>query len=755
VVSSGQNRALAPDQSPQARHPVTYRTVAGVFFVLVVLSFAAPLVPEQLLRYGGSDTDKAFYFRSVIELALPLYLYLVVSIPPLRPHLKQPLTLALGGFLLINVVATLTGVNPGLSFWGNLEHMGGVYQLVHLILLYLYILLLLQLGGKWRERLLQLSLLVPSLVAINGIFGKLGWPTLVHDPSLPGRIASTLYNPDYLGSYLVVPLFVAVLLGIRARDRTRKTGYGAVAVLLAAALYLSGTRGAMLGALAGAAVGLVVYLALTKNHTVRKVGFTLIGVGVLGTAALFAAGSHLPADSFLHHLVVWNDADAKSRLLNWGIALSGYPAHPVFGVGPENYYYISNQFYNPAIHAYDSTYLARPHNYLIELLVTTGPLGVLAFLSVLGCAVWSAGRAFATNRLGIAGLAVLAGGFAAYLIQSLTLFDTVSGAITFFTLLGVAGQMWQPEERATSRASFSSPQLSWLVSVAAAAGAILTICVTNILPFAATVATAKAEAAAPVDPWQAADYYQQAVTTPANFDQSDLALSLSDFASGLAESATTDSQRQLAQQELNRSITLSNQITAQDPTNARNWLDLANDYIAQFLAFGGSLDSAQAALNRASALEPQRPDAQLLQADVYIIENRLPDAEKLLEHIAATFPNIERAPQRLAAVLQHQGQIAAAVQWFEQAVRLGYAPPTFASVSWVGEYYAGLGEYSKEVALYEKTLATTDPNDLDLAVALVNAYMKDGRRDAALALYRKVVALDPARAQEMPGVTGN
>jgi tetratricopeptide (TPR) repeat protein len=527
---------------------------------------------------------------------------------------------------------------------------------------------------------------------------------------------------------------------------------------MAVALYLSGTRGSVAGLFAGALGAAVIYVILTKHRRIRRAGIAVIGAGLVAVGIMFAISSHLPADSLIHRLFIWDDADAKSRILNWGIAVKGYPHNPIFGVGPENYYFISNKYYNPAIYAYDPSYLARPHNYFLELLVTTGPLGLLAYLTVACLAIWALCRAYRSGRLNLIGMAVLAGALVAYQTQNLTLFDTVSGGIVFFTLLGIAGHIRtapsndvQRDHKALSVTRPALGKLRWVVAVGAAtaAGAIY---FTNVLPLRAAVDTAKAEAVASTDPFQAADNYDQAVNTPFNFDQTDLALSLADFAGGLAENATDVTQKQLAQQELDRSINLSAQVADHNPTSARNWIDLANDYVAQFIGFGGTLNGAQPALDHAIDLEPERPEPGLLQADVFALKNRLPEAESVLQNLAANFPTIERVNQRLAYVLQGEGKTADGVSWFEKAVRLGYVPPNYASIKWVGDYYAGQGQYSKEVALYGKTLTTTDPNDIDLAVALVNAYQKNGQRDAAFALYQKIIAIDPNRAKDMPHV---
>jgi len=750
-----------------------HKILIWTFLILVALSVIVPLLPEQALHYGGSDTAKTFFFRIVIELALPFYLALLVVTPEMRPHLKSPVTMSLLGFWLINFVCTFTGVNPALSFWGNLEHMGGVFQLTHLLLLYFYVLLICRLGNRWRDLLLTLALVAAVLVAANGILGGLGVPTPTHELSSP-RIGSTLYNPDYLGAYLVVPLFIAAFLALTSNRQMARVLYASADIVVAVALYMSGTRGALVGLVIGALVAALIFLRLTSRTTLKRVGFGVILAGLATVVALFALSSHLPSGSVLHRVFTLGDDDTRSRLLNWGIALKGYPAHPIFGVGPENYYYVSNLYYNPSIYPYDPSYLARPHNYFLELLDTAGPLSVVLYLAVVAFAARAVARAYRASRVGLAGFTVLIGALVAYPVQMATLFTTVSGDLMFFALLGIACHLGEAtvatasaadtapvpstDAAETARRSRGSPPVAqrwaWFTAILAGAAAVSAVYFANISPWQAATSTAHAEAISSSDPVQAAADYDQAMAVATNFDRSDLALSFADFASNLAESAGTGDLQQLAQQELNISISLSTEITTQDPTNARNWIDLANDFVAQAIAsnVGGSLGAAQSALAQATQLEPSRPEPQLLQSDILIFENQLPAAETQLRQLTATFPTIERAAQRLSGVLQLEGHTADAVFWLERAEKLGYVPPNLASAQWAGDYYAQAGQYAKEVALYQAMLHA-HPNDLDTAVVLVNAYSKDGMRDAALNLYQRIVAVDPSRAQEMPGVS--
>src|ERR1700690_2226414 len=105
------------------------KNIGRVFFVLTAASLFSALLYCFGLLYPFLAI-KALAFRRLVVLALPFYIYLVISAKHLRPLLKNPVSFLLLLFLVANIVTIFTGVNWPRSFWGNDERMGGVYQLM-------------------------------------------------------------------------------------------------------------------------------------------------------------------------------------------------------------------------------------------------------------------------------------------------------------------------------------------------------------------------------------------------------------------------------------------------------------------------------------------------------------------------------------------------------------------------------------------------------------------------------------------------
>src|SRR3989344_6120502 len=343
----------------------------ALWFLTSLSLLATALVSKDLLF--PFITTKAFFFRVVLEMGLPFYVYLLLSSRDLRPNLKNPLNLFVLVFLLVNFISALVGVNLFRSMWGNFERMGGAYYLAHLCLLYFYVQVLGQAGGGYIKNFLKALLAVSALITLSGISGALGGPTLTLDPSLPARASATLGNPIFFASFLIFPFFLAFLQLI--------------------GIFQSGSRGAVVGLAIGVFLAAIVFIVLSKGK-IRRYG----GAGILAFAVvvvmLFTFHDKLPQGTTIRRVFNLRDSNTNSRFIQWQIALQGVKDFPVLGTGPENYYIVGNKYYDNELYKFDRSWFDKPHNYILEILTTTGVLGFAAYIGMLVAALWILWRAF-------------------------------------------------------------------------------------------------------------------------------------------------------------------------------------------------------------------------------------------------------------------------------------------------------------------------------------------------------------------------
>lgn len=787
--------------------------VKNIFFWLVILSLLAPLWVFRDLLFPYV-TSKAFYFRILIETAFPFYLYLIISRADLRPKLKNnPLNILMLTFLLANFVSAFTGVGMVRSLWGNFERMGGAYYLSHLTALYFYILCFGQmnekdmkqmfslrwnffaggvcgfifaliigfrlnnwleisnvlklivgfsiyigwvrfLAGSFLEKFLKAFLIGALVVTVNGIFGKMGLPTLIMDPSLPTRVSSTLGNPIYVGSFLVIPFFLALFLGRQASDYVKAAFYYFTAFLFFVGIILSGTRGSFVGIFAGMFLGATVYLILNPSKKIRIYG----GIASLLVSLVFILlvifHQKLPQGSF-QRLFNLGGSNTEARLIQWKIALKGYKDFPVFGVGPENYYYISNKYYDPEIFQYDRSWFDKPHNYLLEILVTTGIVGFSMYLGILGLLGWGLFKGYRNGLLSLSEFCILLSALLVYQIQNLSVFDTVPASLSFYSFMGLAGYIYfiskNSQVKINQSQTFIFPQsLPAAASVLSMAVVAYLVYATNIIPMKISSLVNHAFANAGLYPEKANEMFKQAVSLPFNFDKTQTAQKYSEFSGGFARRAATD-QLELKNEIIEGNIKALQNALVEEPKYPILWNYLAEAYLFRNFNNGQltKLDpNVILSINEAISLAPDRGEAYLSLAQYKAADGDIAGAEKILISLSQKFPKDQNSRIQLATLNRIKQNYDEAVKFTLEAQELGYVFPDYASMKWMVMYYVEKGDLQKAFSLQEQA-QKIEPNNIMVYEDLAKLYATAGRLDLAKNLATNIIANFPESKPRM------
>ena len=187
---------------------------------------------------------------------------------------------------------------------------------------------------------------------------------------------------------------MAAFLGVAlAQDESHRVwrclAWGSTAIC-AFAMLLTGTRAAMLGLAAGAAVWLFIRGAGLIARMARRVATAAAVIALAGAAFYFS-----PAGWNLRSRARWfaEDPSGGGRLLLWRDTLRMPAARPLAGFGPETF---TAQFAH-----FESAELARqrpdfewesPHNMFLDALAAQGVPGLIALAALCGAALWAGFR---------------------------------------------------------------------------------------------------------------------------------------------------------------------------------------------------------------------------------------------------------------------------------------------------------------------------------------------------------------------------
>jgi O-antigen/teichoic acid export membrane protein/O-antigen ligase len=225
-----------------------------------------------------------------------------------------------------------------------------------------------------------------TLLAIYGLV-LFRWGVDIANGSVAGRLGAetsplTSYHPNNLGLYFVFALCFIPVIVIEALKARRYGMVGAAsgaAIILLVALWLTYSRGALLSLI----IAFLVIAAIVVLFGSRRSRLLIIGsaclVGAVSTLILLFKGTSILgryADLLLGTNAVASDPNVQFRVQLTSRAVSEIEQHPFTGLG-------FNSFTQGAAVPFS------PHNTYVDLWLSLGFFGVLAFVVLLGSAMWS------------------------------------------------------------------------------------------------------------------------------------------------------------------------------------------------------------------------------------------------------------------------------------------------------------------------------------------------------------------------------
>lgn len=408
---------------------------------LIYCSFVVPLVVMPASFIFPFIVPKILLFRSLTVLMLASYgLLLKLDWQKYRPRLS-PLSIAVLLFFLSFAISTFVGVDAYHSFWDNHERMLGLFTIFHFIGFYFVCTAIFKDWKDWRIALMLF--LVAGFVVMFIAFLQTQNPSLLlNQGSL--RTSSTLGNPIYVGGYSLFLTFVAFLLFIKEKNNWLKSGIAILGFLSFLGMFWSGTRGSMLGFVAGSAVALIGYAIVLKQYPKVRLGilglmiFGVLAIGLLYYFRTTDFVSNIPAVGRTLNTSL-TDVKNSARWIAWTIAVESWKEKPVFGWGPNNYFYAFNAHYNPRSldFGYGETWFDNAHNIILNTLAVQGIFGLISYLSVFAIAIL--GLVIARRKEGLNyHLAIIGSAFlVAHLVGNITVFENPTSYLYFMFWLAM------------------------------------------------------------------------------------------------------------------------------------------------------------------------------------------------------------------------------------------------------------------------------------------------------------------------------
>lgn len=362
--------------------------------------------------------------------------------------------LPLWALLLAVLLSSVTSVNGRLSFFGGPSRYEGLFAYCGYIALFLIGVHFYgsQAGVRAITRTAGIAAAVTAVYGVLQVFIPPLFPgeAFIREwYSGPGitRIPSTLSSPVVFGGYLafIIPQLLARSMG---RPGTARHLWLAAACLALIALALTMTRAAWAAAL----VGLLVFgVAAGRPAWRQRTAVAAAAVVVAASVGILISGVGRPA-AIWSHLIASVDIGSGSlaqRVYIWGQTLQLIRLRPWLGWGLETLGIVFPYDRAAMVRVFGPrpTIVDKAHNDLLQIAVSIGIPGALAYAAVWGMVVWSAVRMW---RRAEGEPRVLAAGWLAaiiaYLVQVQFSFSVVALAPVVWLLAGAAAG-WEAESR--------------------------------------------------------------------------------------------------------------------------------------------------------------------------------------------------------------------------------------------------------------------------------------------------------------------
>lgn len=319
-------------------------------------------------------------------------------------------TVSFAIFLLIQVASTVTSIDKFTSIFGYPSRLNGglLSQFAYFII---FVAALINLNRQNVKILTWSLVLSASVVALWGIPAHFGvdpncfilsgnlnstcWQT-EFDPTK--RIFSTLGQPNWLASYLVLILPLAVSQIATTKVKQLEVLFAAATLSIFIAFIFTNSRAGIVG-LAISATTFAILIGTKIIQKNLKIFLALAAVAVVSVAifggTLFARINEIvsPHDSP-------GTESSKIRLIVWQGALEIVKKNPLLGTGPETFAY---SYYKVRPLAHNETtewnfFYNKAHNEFLNLAANIGFFGLSSYFVFLSAALYSIWKITRNNK---------------------------------------------------------------------------------------------------------------------------------------------------------------------------------------------------------------------------------------------------------------------------------------------------------------------------------------------------------------------
>jgi O-antigen ligase len=423
-----------------------------VKYLIFALSFT-PLIVDNSI-YKGSISGKTFYIYLIIFLINIFFLinlflnkeFLLNIVHKIKRFYKNPIIISVVAFLFMILLSSIFAIDKYHAFFGDIERSEGFMGIITISLIFFYSIILLA-KNDWLC-FFKLSQMVSIVLVVKSLIDFFAGVS---------RSGSFVGNPAFLSGYLIFPIFCSVYVFCASKDKFWKY-FSVISLFLSiTGIFLSQTRGTILGLFVATVVVLVFIIFKGKNVLWKRINLQKLSIAILVALFMFSVVFLATKKSnFWHNIpgisrvaeIGQSDSTTNTRLINIKSSLKSINPMEnglkkfVIGWGQDNFIIAYFKNFDLKQLNYEDAYYDRSHNKFLDVFVMNGILGLVSYLAIFFFLLLYifTGEKFSYIKVALLFFTV------AYAVHLFFLFDQVTTYIPFFIVLGFSVYLYGENE---------------------------------------------------------------------------------------------------------------------------------------------------------------------------------------------------------------------------------------------------------------------------------------------------------------------
>ncbi|MEI7620422.1 MAG: O-antigen ligase family protein [Candidatus Falkowbacteria bacterium] len=406
--------------------------------------FAIPLAMAFFLATDNVfELNKIVLFRSLIYILFSLTLAKALFFPSKQRFSLRYLVPVLA-LLIFGAFSLFFSTDPTNSYYGLNDRQQGYRSLLFYAWWFFLLLYNLATADDFDNKISKIFWVIMGssfLVSLYGILQILGIDFIAWtEPAfVTYRTTSTLGQPNYLGSYLILVIPLVIYGLMKYRQLWPRFILSIILLSQLITLITTGSRSAWLGLLV--ALALVVFWTLyrfwPKISAARRRGAILIIILSLAVTALLLSQNNYISERF-KSTFDFQHGSVSVRFNFWSGALESISKKPLLGYGIENQGREFIKYYQAdwAKTGFVNASTNRAHNLILDILLTVGIIGLIFYVWVYTSFFRWANKIRADKKYCLLSEVIIAS-VLAYLISLLFGFSVVVTEIYFWSYFAI------------------------------------------------------------------------------------------------------------------------------------------------------------------------------------------------------------------------------------------------------------------------------------------------------------------------------